>query len=63
MPQTTEEHMELENDDDDKSDSEKIPDAEVSVNKYCFWKEEKSVRSNQNILFIYSINSLGITKG
>ncbi|XP_045461703.1 transient receptor potential cation channel trpm isoform X16 [Harmonia axyridis] len=29
MPQTTEEHMELENDDDDKSDSEKIPDAEA----------------------------------
>lgn len=31
MPQTTEEHMELENEDDDKSDSEKIPDAEVSI--------------------------------
>ncbi|KAK9872342.1 hypothetical protein WA026_017801 [Henosepilachna vigintioctopunctata] len=29
MPQTTEEHMELENDDDDKSDSEKVPDAEA----------------------------------
>lgn len=29
MPQTTEEHMELEND-DDKSDSEKDPDIEVS---------------------------------
>ncbi|KAL3288297.1 hypothetical protein HHI36_002745 [Cryptolaemus montrouzieri] len=29
MPQTTEEHMELENDDDDKSDSEKTPDAEA----------------------------------
>lgn len=32
MPQTTEEHMELENDDDDdKSDSEKNADGEVSV--------------------------------
>ncbi|XP_045461700.1 transient receptor potential cation channel trpm isoform X13 [Harmonia axyridis] len=31
MPQTTEEHMELENDDDDKSDSEKIPDAEKNA--------------------------------
>lgn len=30
MPQTTEEHMELENDDDDKSDSEKNVDGEVS---------------------------------
>lgn len=29
MPQTTEEHMELENEDDDKSDSEKNPDVEV----------------------------------
>lgn len=29
MPQTTEEHMELENE-DDKSDSEKDPDIEVS---------------------------------
>ncbi|XP_066138176.1 transient receptor potential cation channel trpm isoform X6 [Euwallacea fornicatus] len=28
MPQTTEEHLELENDDDDKSDSEKNPDGE-----------------------------------
>ncbi|XP_076268057.1 transient receptor potential cation channel, subfamily M isoform X2 [Rhynchophorus ferrugineus] len=28
MPQTTEEHMELENDDDDKSDSDKNPDGE-----------------------------------
>lgn len=28
MPQTTEEHMELENE-DDKSDSEKDPDVEV----------------------------------
>lgn len=32
MPQTTEEHLELENDDDDKSDSEKNLDGEVS----CF---------------------------
>ncbi|XP_068894197.1 transient receptor potential cation channel trpm isoform X11 [Tenebrio molitor] len=30
MPQTTEEHMELENDDDDKSDSDKTIDGEVS---------------------------------
>jgi len=30
MPQTTEEHLELENDDDDKSDSEKNLDGEVS---------------------------------
>lgn len=30
MPQTTEEHLELENDDDDKSDSEKNPDGEVN---------------------------------
>jgi transient receptor potential cation channel subfamily M protein 3 len=30
MPQTTEEHMELENDDDDKSDSDKTVDGEVS---------------------------------
>lgn len=30
MPQTTEEHMELENDDDDKSDSDKNVDGEVS---------------------------------
>ncbi|KAL1512762.1 hypothetical protein ABEB36_002294 [Hypothenemus hampei] len=29
MPQTTEEHLELENDDDDKSDSEKNPDGEA----------------------------------
>lgn len=31
MPQTTEEHMELENDDDDKSDSDKNQDGEVSM--------------------------------
>lgn len=30
MPQTTEEHMELENEDDDKSDSDKNQDGDVS---------------------------------
>lgn len=35
MPQTTEEHMELENDDDDKSDSEKTPDGEVIIRFFC----------------------------
>ncbi|XP_044746513.1 transient receptor potential cation channel trpm isoform X5 [Coccinella septempunctata] len=39
MPQTTEEHMELENEDDDKSDSEKIPDA-----------EHKLIRNNKRVV-------------
>ncbi|CAH1364764.1 unnamed protein product [Tenebrio molitor] len=51
MPQTTEEHMELENDDDDKSDSDKTVDGEVSaLLTENFIRRETVVQENGKVM-------------
>jgi transient receptor potential cation channel subfamily M protein 3 len=51
MPQTTEEHMELENDDDDKSDSDKTIDGEVSaLLTENFIRRETVVQENGKVM-------------
>ncbi|XP_063918519.1 transient receptor potential cation channel trpm isoform X3 [Zophobas morio] len=51
MPQTTEEHMELENEDDDKSDSDKNIDGEVSaLLTENFIRRETVVHENGKVL-------------
>ncbi|KAJ8980323.1 hypothetical protein NQ317_008031 [Molorchus minor] len=49
MPQTTEEHMELENEDDDKSESEKFPDGEALL-KGNFLPVDTIVHENGKVL-------------
>ncbi|XP_068894201.1 transient receptor potential cation channel trpm isoform X15 [Tenebrio molitor] len=49
MPQTTEEHMELENDDDDKSDSDKTIDGEALLTEN-FIRRETVVQENGKVM-------------
>ncbi|ERL88775.1 hypothetical protein D910_06157, partial [Dendroctonus ponderosae] len=56
MPQTTEEHLELENDDDDKSDSEKNPDAEALLAEN-FLARDAIIHENGKILHDYDSES------
>ncbi|CAH1123867.1 unnamed protein product [Ceutorhynchus assimilis] len=52
MPQTTEEHLELENEDDDKSDSEKNPDGEALLAEN-FLAREAIIHENGKIISEY----------